>query len=392
MRILWISNANLVSDLNKASYLEMMAALLKNGHTVHFVVPGPKRSQYSHHIHCLPVIRMRYLSSLSFWLTLLIYVPIFVARKNMQVVIVEPASSVGFIFALIFRRLGSFLFVMSPPVDLTGAHALLSDLQYRFSLLMAKKFCNGVVVLSTAFKHEVCQEFGLTPASVGVVTSGVSPSLFRSTGDTSDRENLRRAYGLSNTFVIMYHGVLSLNRGLRETVEAMRLLRDSHRSIVFFVLGAGRPGSGPVKDELTRLITEKGLKDRIIMHDAVDYKQVPRYLSMCDIGVVPLPVHRWWWVSSPLKLLEYLAMGKPVVATDLPFHREVIGECGCGILIPSNEAAEIARAVQYLYAHRRLLGFMGRNGRKLVETKYTWEAKARDLEKFIRERSGEELA
>ena len=66
----------------------------------------------------------------------------------------------------------------------------------------------------------------------------------------------------------------------------------------------------------------------------VDYEDVPKYISMSDVAIIPLPDMHYWRSQSPLKLLEYLAMTKTVIISDIPAHRAVIGDA-CGIYSPS---------------------------------------------------------
>jgi glycosyltransferase involved in cell wall biosynthesis len=131
------------------------------------------------------------------------------------------------------------------------------------------------------------------------------------------------------------------------------------------------------------LIRVKRLQDNIIIHSSVEYVDVPKYIAMSDVGIVPLPNHPYWRLQSPLKLLEYLAMKKPVIATDIPAHLAAIGRAKCGVYISSIEPAEIAEAIAYTYENRDKLAEWGAIGRTIVQEKYTWEKVAADLESYL---------
>jgi len=83
----------------------------------------------------------------------------------------------------------------------------------------------------------------------------------------------------------------------------------------------------------------------------------------------------------PNKLFEYMASGKPVVASNFPEMRRIIEEGRCGLLVDPTDPGDIARAVLYLLEHPQEAEEMGRRGRKLVEERYNWE----DMEKALGE-------
>ncbi len=369
--------------MDRTTSIEMVDALSRRGNTVYFLAPYPNVGVRSGHAYGLPSMSAKYLSSPSFCLTLLFYLPGFVIRKKIEIIVVTPPSSPGTLLTSMFRPSRILLDVRGAPNRdiVKGVRGSLINIQYKFSLLLAKTLYCGITAITTGLKREICEEVGIDPSFVGTWTSGVSTASFNPERHLCDREELRKRFGLSDKFVLMHHGTLSPNKGLSETVEAIGILRNKCREIALFILG-----SGSAQAELDDLVDRMGLQAQVLFHGSVDYGEVPRYLSLCDVGVVGLPTHAWWKVSAPLKLLEYLSMGKPVVATDTPFHREVLEEAKCGVLVHSNSPAEIAKGIERLYRNRRLLDRMGENGKRLVRAKYTWDAKAGDLESFIRRR------
>jgi glycosyltransferase involved in cell wall biosynthesis len=148
--------------------------------------------------------------------------------------------------------------------------------------------------------------------------------------------------------------------------------------IVFFLLG-----DGPFASSLRTLVKSEDLEGNVITAKPVDQVEVPKFISMCDIAVVPLPDHPYWRFQSPLKLLEYLAMEKVVVVTDIPAHRAVIGEAKCGIYISSIRPGEIAKAIEYAYLNKNFLKEQGKIGREIVQREYTWEKVAENLENYV---------
>jgi glycosyltransferase involved in cell wall biosynthesis len=155
---------------------------------------------------------------------------------------------------------------------------------------------------------------------------------------------------------------------------------SKHRcsNFILFLLG-----TGPIVSRLKALIQKEDLQDDVIIHDPIDHSEVPKFIGMSDVCIVPLPYHPYWRFQSPLKLLEYLAMEKAVILTDIPAHRAVIGEAKCGIYISSVNPMKIAEAMEYAYFNKGNLEEWGKMGRKIVKEKYTWEKIAMDLENYL---------
>src|SRR4030067_289454 len=134
---------------------------------------------------------------------------------------------------------------------------------------------------------------------------------------------------------------------------------------------------------LRALIQKEGLQENVIITNSVNQSEVPKFIGMCDVCIVPLPDHPYWRSQSPLKLLEYLAMEKVVILTDIPAHRAVIGEAKCGIYISSVKPIEIAKAIEYAYLNKENLQELGKIGRAIIKEKFTWAKVAGDLENYL---------
>jgi hypothetical protein len=195
-------------------------------------------------------------------------------------------------------------------------------------------------------------------------------------------ENTRQIRGFpfdDNSFIVMYHGILSETRGLQQTIEAVKALNVKYPDIVFFILGDGK-----ARGELEALIDRLNLQKNVFIHSPVPYDDVPKYIASCDVGIVPLPDILWWRISSPLKLVEYLIMEKPVIMTDIEAHRRVVGDLPCGIIIKSHDPCEIAKGIEKAYHLKKEFKKMGKLARELIVNKHTWKKQAESLCDFLR--------
>jgi len=213
---------------------------------------------------------------------------------------------------------------------------------------------------------------------VGVWTSGVSEGLFNPANYASEGKSFRASLGLSEKFVVFYHGVFSANRGLTQTVNAIKILQAKYPQIVLFLLG-----TGPIVTALKASVKQNGLQENVIIADPVNQEKVPKYISMSDVALIPLPDHPFWRFQSPLKLLEYLAMEKTVILTNIEAHSSVIKNTPCGIYISSIDPPEIAKAIEYAYQNSEFLEKWGKEGRDIILNRYTWGLVVEDLQNYL---------
>jgi glycosyltransferase EpsD len=178
----------------------------------------------------------------------------------------------------------------------------------------------------------------------------------------------------------MYHGGIGPSRGLWQTIEAIAHINPKHPKIILFVLGTG---TDDYLKMLIKLVEKNSLGDNVYIHKPVNKAQVPQFVGMCDMGIDPRGISSWAMNSCPLKLLEYLAMEKPFISTNIPFSAEILAHGTCGIVIPSNKPEDIAAGVEIMYEKRNSLSRMGKTGRTIVEQYYSWDEKARDLDFFL---------
>ena len=330
----------------------------------------------------IPLRSLPLISPVLFTLVLVFFLPFYVIVSKPDFVIFDPGVHIlGALPALLvakFRKVKFVLDIRTTPVELVGFHGFLHRFWFSLSVLLAKKSFNGITIITSSMKKEVCNDFDLNPDKVGVWTSGVSDTLFNPENLKFKKEDLRRKLALTGKFVIFYHGVFTATRALTETIEAIRILIPKYSNVVFFLLG-----TGPMVGELRTEIQAKSLQENVIIHDPVDQSEVPNFISICDVCIVPLPNHPYWRYQSPLKLLEYLAMRKVVILTDIPAHRSVVGKETCGIYISSVNPSEIAKAMEYAYNNKENLEDWGKIGRKIIKEKYTWPRVAKDLEKYL---------
>ena len=390
-RILWVSPLILDVHLHKTTQLELLANLSMRGHKTSLMAVHSKKKVQTEN---MPVnvisVPFRYIpvfSPIMFAIVLFFFLPLYIIMKKPNYIFAEPTdvSVFGFLSTLPFlltKRTQLNLDVRSTPVDTVGFRGYLQTLSFILSINFAKKWFNSITIITPHMKEEICARFKIDPKSVGVWSSGVSTILFNSMSHFAEGIGLKKSLGLSKNFVVFYHGSFTVNRGLIETIKAMREVKNENPDVILFLLGKGSAVS-----YLKDLVKAEGIEGNVIIHDAVEYEEVPKFISMSDVCIVPLPDHPFWRYQSPLKLLEYLSSEKTVILSDIPAHREVIGENKCGIYLSSTKPTEIAKSILCSYRHKDKLKEWGHSGRIIIDEKYSWKKVAEGLEKYLLSKS-----
>jgi glycosyltransferase involved in cell wall biosynthesis len=116
----------------------------------------------------------------------------------------------------------------------------------------------------------------------------------------------------------------------------------------------------------------------IHMKGRLDYKSVPAYVAGALAGLVPVsnPDNRSQTGVMPLKLFETLASGIPVIVADFPGQADLVRAEQCGVVIPSEDAGALARAVAAIAANPQAAKEMGARGREVIIRAHSWDARA----------------
>ena len=384
--ILWLSFTILDKSLHKTALLNVLDQFSKMGYNVSLIAMRSKRIVQTNNskvrMFSFPLRYVPFFSLIMFTVMLFFLLPIYIIRLKPNYIIIDPNFHVigAFPGLLVskFKKVKLVLDIRTTPVETKGFQGSMRKFWFSVSILISKKLFNGITIITPMMKKELCCSFNLNPHKVGVWTSGVSIDLFNPQNFTSQSGKLKKKLGLCGKFVIFYHGILTATRGLKETIQAIEILKHKYPDIVLFLLG-----SGPEVPFLNNFIVQKNLRDNVIIHSPVDQSVVPAFISVCDVGIVPLPHNRYWRFQSPLKLLEYLSMEKVIILSDIPAHRMIIDRANCGVFTSVDTPIRIAEAIEFVYCNKKALKEWGKLGREIVKKEYTWQKVSKDLENYL---------
>jgi glycosyltransferase involved in cell wall biosynthesis len=120
----------------------------------------------------------------------------------------------------------------------------------------------------------------------------------------------------------------------------------------------------------------------------LDRAGIARMLSSVRAGLVLIHPVPCYVAGYPIKMFEYMAAGLPVIASDFPGFREILDDGRCGLLIPPQDPAALAKAIEWVFANPDEAEAMGARGRRRVEQLYTWQAESAKLVELYRRLAG----
>ena len=174
-------------------------------------------------------------------------------------------------------------------------------------------------------------------------------------------------------FVVTFAGTHGIAQGLDTVIEAApQLDREARFALI---------GDGPLKEPLVRLAHEAGVRN-VDFHDQVPLTETPPLLASSDALLVPLSAHPTFRDFVPSKLIDAMAVGRPVVLAAAGEAAHILEEAGAGVVAAPEDPDDLVRAVRWLRSHPAEAAEMGRRGREYARTRRRSEG-AKQLERLI---------
>jgi len=190
-------------------------------------------------------------------------------------------------------------------------------------------------------------------------------------------EDLKKKFNLDNNKVFIYIGTMVKSRKLDLIIRAFNHVKKEINNTKLLMIGEG---SG--KEELKEITLELNLEKDVIFTGQVPYSEIPRYISLADIGLCPIAPLFMYKMSSPGKMLEYMACEKPVIGNrEILEIASIISKSGGGILVNFEEKSFSLGMIK-LARDAELLKKMGSCGRDWVIKNRSYEMMAKKIEEI----------
>jgi glycosyltransferase involved in cell wall biosynthesis len=281
----------------------------------------------------------------------------------------------GFIAALVSRLTGTPLVVSLP-----GSDVFMAGRSRLFGWMARVAF--GRAALLTANSADLRDEavrLGADPGKFALIIYGVDPQALRP--DPTGVAELRSRLGLDDAVVILGVGRFVHKKGFDVLIRAMPELAAKFPQVRAVLVG-----DGDLREEWAALARQLGLAGRVLFTGIVPHDRINVYYNMADIFTMPSVVRPADGLN--VCVVDALACGRPVVASDVAGNPLVIRDGEDGYLVPQDDPAALAGALGRLAADPELRRQMGQRARQMAVEEFSWQAIAGRYLEIFREIAG----
>ncbi|PJF40386.1 MAG: glycosyltransferase WbuB [Chloroflexi bacterium] len=296
-------------------------------------------------------------------------------RRRFDVVHAHNPPDMLVLIALFYKMLGKkFVFDhhdLSPELyryaRFSGSgNAVLFRLLIFFEMLSCK-VADRVIAVNQSYRDVEVKRAKIKPEKISIVRNGPNLAQFALSHVANPSEK-------NGKIVIGYLGIIGYQDGVDHLVRAVgHLVNDFGKSDIECVV----VGEGDALPAAQQLANELKLSEYITFIGWIPYTSVPECLRRFDICVAPEPSNIYSDRSTVIKIMEYMAFAKPIVAYDLPEHRYSAGEAA--VYATNNTPLELAQHIAALIDDPQRRETMGQAGRERVENVLSWSHQERAL-------------
>ena len=308
----------------------------------------------------------------TFWLSWKVLLP-----HGFDVIHAANPPDLFFLIGLFYRLLGKkYVFDqhdLAPEMFLVKFHGRLTSTRMLVhKLLLFFEWCsyhvaNYVIVTNLSQKSNATQRGRCSPGKVFVVRNGPDLNRLKPVAPETDLKRGRR-------YLLAYIGVMGQQDGVEYALHALHeLVHKRGRQDVALVL----MGDGDHAATLRRLAHELELDSYVNFTGWTESRDIVRYLTVADVGLSPDPQNGLNEFSTMIKTMEYMAMGKPVVAFDLAETR--LSAQAAALYATPNLVQDFADKIETLLDNEELRLKLGAYGRKRIKEKLHWEVSKEHL-------------
>jgi len=227
---------------------------------------------------------------------------------------------------------------------------------------------SDAIICPSNVTREYIASLGLSRKLITVIPNGVSPSDFFASP-------LPPRDGRIPT--LLYIGTLADWQGLEVVIKALPKILEQ-QAIQLRIVGRGRSRQRKV---LSKHIHKLGVEGNVLVQSAVPHHEVPALIAESDLCVAPLGLNdrNVTQGACPIKVLEYMASSRPLIASNMPIVRELVREDIDGLLFSSDDPDDLAHKVLMLLKDVELSKRLAESAAEHVLTKFTWHESQKKL-------------
>lgn len=278
---------------------------------------------------------------------------------------------------LLYRHIGIFVskiyqipIILEYNSPITERNVHYSHHQRRIGRMIEKKSLSAgdAIIVVSNFLKEYLVKIGIDPKKITIIPNGVNDNLFQ---PNIRGDRVKEKYNIKNKRVIGFVGAFCRWHGTDALLGAASEIIKKIDNVHFLMVG-----EGPMLSSSKEFVKRNGMSECITFTGDVPYEYVPEYIAAMDI--VTMPSSNIY--GSPIKIFEYMAMQKPIIAPNVGPVQEIIHDGYNGILIKPGNKDAIYNKIMYLLKNRNLAEKISENARIHVLERHTWK---KNVEKII---------
>lgn len=238
---------------------------------------------------------------------------------------------------------------------------------------MNMKRADAIIVVSKHLK-EYFVNHGISASKISVIPNGVDIERF---SPKISGARVREKHGLKNRIVLGFVGSFHYWHGLENLLRLIEHTQKRHDDVAYLLVG-----DGPLKKSADEFVAHKNLEKSVVLTGYVPHQEIPEYVAAMDIVLAPYPKMDFFYFS-PLKLFEYMAAGKPVIASRIGQIAEIIQNEENGLLYAPEKIDELLDKATRLIEHDDDRQRMGSAARQTIVESYTWQHNAEMISSVI---------
>lgn len=215
-------------------------------------------------------------------------------------------------------------------------------------------------------QHEI--EFKHVPKVKQVwQTNGSNPEIFN---PKKIRKNLKKRYNLQGK-TLFYSGSFQNWHGLTQSVDAFEIIKKEFPTAAFILAG-----DGPQRKTIQKMVKEKKLKDVYFIGN-ISYSQLPFYINASEICLALFDrtyesIKKYGYFYSPVKVQDYKACGKPIIASNIGNLKKMIKDKKNGFLVNEQNPEQISKKIKILFKEKKLVRIIKQNNINDIIKRHNW--------------------